>query len=352
VTDTQDRPKLEPFEGRPAVDSRSRRLWAHTALSGVIRSQSLLIFVVLLGIIVAFSVIAPDTFFQSSNLRLVLQNAAILLVLGVGATFVIITGGIDLSVGSVLVFSGVAASSTMKYLGGEGWTTAAAGAAVAIGSGVAWGLVNGILIAKARIPSMIVTLGTMGVALGVALVLTGGVDISGVPSVLEDHIGYGQLPFGIPVVVVIAVVTALFGAVLLQTTRFGVYTRASGSNFESTTRAGVNVTAHLIKVYALAGACAGLAGILALAQFSTTSISGHKDAALSVITAVILGGTSLFGGVGGIFGTVIGVLIPAVLQNGFVIVGIEPFWQPVATGAVLILAVYIDQLRRSKSAST
>jgi ribose transport system permease protein len=329
-----------------------QRTSIYSLLPGLARSQSLLIYIVLFGIIAVFSFIAPDTFFQASNLRLVLQNAAILLVLGVGATFVIITGGIDLSIGSVLVFSSVAASSAMKHLGGDGWSTALVGAVVAVGSGALWGLVNGVLIAKARIPSMIVTLGTMGVALGIALVMTGGVDISGVPSVLEDHIGYGKLPLGIPVVVVIAAVIAVIGMVILQKTRFGVYTRATGSSLEATTRSGVKVTAHVIKVYILAGVCAGAAGVLELAQFSTTSISGNKDVALSVITAVILGGTSLFGGVGSIAGTVIGVLIPAALQNGFVIVGIEPFWQPVATGAVLILAVYIDQSRRSRFAST
>jgi ribose transport system permease protein len=323
-----------------------------SVLPRLVRAQSLLIYVVLFSVILAFSAVAPDTFFQTSNLRLVLQNAAILLVVGVGATFVIVTGGIDLSVGSVLVFSSVAASSTMKSVGGDGWATAAAGIAVAIGSGALWGLLNGVLIARFRIPSMIVTLGTMGIALGLALIVTGGVDISGVPAVLEDHIGYGRLPLGVPVVVVIAAVAAAAGAVVLQHTRFGLYTRAAGSSAQATSQSGVNVTTHLVKVYVIAGSCAGAGGLLSLAQFSTTSISGNKDIALGVITAVILGGTSLFGGVGTIAGTVIGVLIPATLQNGFVIIGLEPFWQPVATGAVLIFAVYIDQTRRSRSAST
>lgn len=325
----------------PKVDVRK--------LTDLAKAQSLVIFVVLVAIVIGFAILAPNTFAQPSNLRLIAQNAAILLVLGVGATFVIVTGGIDLSVGSVLVFSGVTASLVMKAIGGDGWATALAGLAVAVLSGVVWGIVNGLLIAKAKVPAMIVTLGTMGIALGIALVLTGGEDIRGVPAVLADTIGYGNVFLNIPVLVVIAALIAVIGMIGLNATRFGLYTRAVGSNAESVKRSGVNVSAHLIKVYAVAGLCAGLGGLLSISQFSTTAISGHSTTNLSVITAVILGGTSLFGGVGGVFGTVVGVLIPAVLQNGFIITGVAPFWQPVATGTVLIIAVYVDQLRRSKT---
>jgi ribose transport system permease protein len=320
-------------------------------LIGLLKGQSMLIFGVLALILITFAVVAPETFAQSSNIRLIAQNASILLVLGVGATFVIITGGIDLSVGSVLVFSGVTASMAMKSIGGDGWGTALIGLAVAVLSGLMWGLINGLLVAKAKVPSMIVTLGTMGIALGLALVLTGGEDIRGVPTVLQDTIGYGNVFMSIPVLVVIAAIVAAGGMILLNRTKFGLYTRAVGSNGESVKRAGVNVTLHLVKVYAVAGLCAGLAGLLSVAQFSTTAISGNAQTALNVITAVILGGTSLFGGIGTIFGTVVGVLIPAVLQNGFIITGVEPFWQPVATGCVLILAVYMDQVRRSRTST-
>ncbi len=139
----------------------------------------------------------------------------------------------------------------------------------------------------------------------------------------------------------------MFGIVLAQT-RFGRYTYAIGSNMEGARRSGVNVDRHLIKVYALAGTLSGLAGYMALARFGTTSISGHSTDNLNAIAAVVIGGTSLFGGIGTILGTVFGVFIPVVLQNGFVIVGIQPFWQQVAVGAVLIGAVYLDQLRRAR----
>jgi ribose transport system permease protein len=139
----------------------------------------------------------------------------------------------------------------------------------------------------------------------------------------------------------------VFGIVLAQT-RFGRYTYAVGSSAEGVRRAGVSVDAHLIKVYTLMGGLAGLAGFLNLARFGTTTIGGHTTDNLNVIAAVVIGGTSLFGGIGTILGTVFGVFIPAVLQNGFIIVGVQPFWQQVAVGIVLIAAVYLDQLRRAR----
>jgi ribose transport system permease protein len=148
--------------------------------------------------------------------------------------------------------------------------------------------------------------------------------------------------------VIISLVVALVFGVILAQTRFGRYTYAIGSNQEAVRRAGVNVDRHLIKVYALTGTLAGLAGFMSLARFGTTTIGGHSTDNLDAIAGVVIGGTSLFGGVGTILGTVFGVFIPAVLENGFVIVGVEAFWQQVAVGAVLIVAVYLDQLRRSR----
>ena len=203
---------------------------------------------------------------------------------------------------------------------------------------------------KAKIPSFIVTLGTLGMALGAALLITGGVDERDVPFKLVETIGTGRLFGQIPWLVVIAAVVALVFGIILAQTRFGRYTYAIGSNEEGVRRTGVNVDRHLIKVYALCGALAGFAGALSLARFGTTSIAGNTTLNLDAIAAIVIGGTSLFGGVGTILGTVVGVFIPAVLRNGFVIVGVQPFWQQVAVGAVLIIAVYLDQLRRAKYA--
>ena len=314
---------------------------------GLLRAQAFQILIVLLVIVLIFSLLAPSTFGQWSNFRLIIQNASILAVLGVGMTYIIITAGIDLSIGAVLVFSGVVSAMTMRALGGEGWGVATIGIIVAILSGLAWGLFNGFLIAKGKIPPLIVTLGSLGMALGFSQILTGGVDIREVPTVLTTSIGYGNVFGTIPTISVIALVIVIIGGVVLHFTRFGLHTFAVGSSEIAARRVGVKVDRHLISVYAMSGALAGFAGILSLSQFSTTAIAGQSQTSLNVIAAVVIGGTSLFGGVGTIFGTVVGLFIPAVLQNGFVITGVQPFWQQVAVGAVLITAVYIDQVRRS-----
>ncbi len=316
----------------------------------VLRMQAFQILLVLLVIITVFATLAPNNFANLSNARQIVQNASILAILGVGMTFVIVTSGIDLSIGSVMVFSGVIAAKLMIAVGGDGWSTALLGIAASAATGLVWGVVNGTLIAKAKIPPLIVTLGSLGMALGLAQILTRGVDIRQVPKVMQDEIGYGNVFGQVPVLSIIALVVIGLGIVLLHGTRFGRYTYAIGSNEESARRVGVKVDAHLIKVYALSGTLAGLAGVLSLAQFGTTAIAGQSQTNLNVIAAVVIGGTSLFGGAGTIFGTVVGLFIPAVLQNGFVIVGIQPFWQQVAVGAVLIAAVYVDQVRRASAA--
>ena len=311
-------------------------------------ANSVGIFLVLVALVVAFSVAAPDAFPTTFNAQSISSDAASLLVLAVGLTFVVIAAGIDLSIGSVLVFSSVIAAKAMIWVGGtdSGWGGILFGLVAGIAAGLGWGIVNGFLVAKARIPALIVTLGTLGAALGLAEVLTSGLDVRDVPERLTNTVGVGKAFAGIPWLVLIAAVVTIVGALVLAYTRFGRHTYAVGSSVEAARRAGINVNRHLLKVYALQGGLAGLAGWLSIARYSTTTISGHSTDNLSAIAAVVLGGTSLFGGIGTIFGTVIGVFIPVVLQNGFVIVGFQPFWQEVAVGAVLIAAVFIDQLRR------
>jgi ribose transport system permease protein len=304
------------------------------------------IFLILGAICLVFALLSFDSFASTTNLRNITVDAAVLLVLAVGSTFVIITAGIDLSVGSVLVFSGVVSAKLMEAAGGESTGVIMLGLGAALGSGLAWGLFNGIIIAKLKVPALIVTLGSFGAALGFAQLITDGVDVRDVPFPLVESVGSGLLFGEIPYLVLIAGGVALVFGLVLALTRFGRHTYAVGSNEEAARRAGINVDRHLIKVYALAGTLSGLAGFMSLARFATTTIGGHSTDNLQAIAAVVIGGTSLFGGIGGVLGTVAGVFIPAVLENGFVILGVQPFWQEVAVGAVLILAVYLDQLRR------
>jgi ribose transport system permease protein len=310
--------------------------------------STLWIFLILVAMVITFAALAPGRFLTPFNIRsIAADSVAILLVLGVGMTFVIITAGIDLSVGSVLIFSGVVAGKVMVKLGGSdlGWGGIAVGALCGLAAGLAWGLLNGVLVAKAKVPPLIVTLGSYGAALGAAQIITGGVDVRDIPTKLSVQVGIGQ-PLGIPWIVWISAVVTIGLALVLAYTRFGRYTYAIGSNAEAARRVGIRVDRHLIKVYALTGLLAGLAGDLNLARFNTTTIGGHSTDNLSAIAAVVLGGTSLFGGVGTIFGTVVGAFVPAVLQNGFVILGVQSYWQAVAVGAVLVAAVYVDQWRR------
>src|SRR4051812_47451215 len=316
-------------------------------LARLARLQALQIIIVLAVIVVVFSILKPSAFLTVFNIRGIVQNTAILAVLAVGMTFVIITGGIDLSIGSVLVFSGVVADKVMAGLGGQGWGTALAGALVATLCGIGWGLVNGFLVAKAKVPPLIVTLGTLGMALGLAQVITKGIDLRDVPTVLVNSVGFGNVVGQVPTISVIAAAVVIAGIVLLHRTRFGLYTFAVGSNPEAGRRVGLPVERQLIWIYVLSGGLAGFAGILNLAFFQSTTIGGQSSTNLNVIAGVVIGGTSLFGGVGSVFGSVIGLFIPSVLQNGFVILGVQSFWQQVVVGAVLVAAVYVDQTRRA-----
>jgi ribose transport system permease protein len=281
---------------------------------------------VLLALILVFSFLAPDAFPTVFNFQRLAIETAVLLVVSVGMTFVIITSGIDLSVGSVLIFAGMVSAKTMNSLSPND---------SAINAG--WGVVT---------VGLIVTLGSLGAALGAASLLNDGSDIRSVPTVLKRALGSGTSFRYIPNLVIVAVVITLIAAWLLHTTRFGRYTFAVGSNAEAARRAGIGVTGHLVKVYLLSGLLAGAAGFMSLAYYSTTGIAAHTTDNLNAIAAVVMGGTSLFGGIGTMVGTVIGVFIPAVLKKGFNITGVQDYWQMIAVGAVLVAAVWFDQQRR------
>jgi ribose transport system permease protein len=327
-------------EEEPEARKRTLRLFAD--------SPALILFV-LLVLVGVFSALRPDAFASAATLGNIAISSSGLLVMAVAMTYVILTAGIDLSIGSVLVLSGVVAVRVMESIGdGQGWGVALAGIGVALLTGLAVGLLNGFLIAKARIPAFIVTLGTLGAALGSAQLISGGTDLRGVPRVLVAF-GGGRIA-GVPNLVLVALAVTLVGGIVLQFTRFGRYTYAIGSNPEAARRAGINVDRHLLAIYALSGLLAGLASVISMARFTNTTINGHGTDNLQVIAAVVIGGTSLFGGVAGLWGVVgslVGVLIPSVLTFGFVILRVEPFWQTVAVGIVLVAAVYVDQLKRS-----
>lgn len=332
------------------VEPRPSRLrqWATTPI--------LITLTFLIFLIVVFSLLAPGKFGTASNLSLLAQNVAILTVVSVGTTFVIATAGIDLSIPSGIILGEVFAAQALGRIPVAGGGTAIdiaaadttlviilAALAASLMAGLIIGSVNGFLVAYMRIPPMLATLGTLGAGLGVGLLLQKGVNVA---TYALNPVATGQLIPNVSNLVLIAIVVVILGYIGMHKSIFGRHTLAIGSNEEAARRVGLNVRQHLLRVYIVGGVASGFGGFLSLAYFSTTSVGGHTTDNLQAITAVALGGTSLFGGVATIIGTVIGVWIPAVLQNGFIIVGVNPYWQMIAVGVVLVFAVWIDQLRR------
>lgn len=309
-------------------------------------SSSFWLIIMLVVLIVVFSLISPEAFPTARNLRNIAYDASGLLLISIGMTYVIITGGIDLSPGAVLVFSQIISAQVVVYQGLQGLTAIVVGILVALAIAAVWGTVNGLLIAYAGVPPLVATLGTLGMAGGGALILTNGLNIAAFPPALTD---FGSAVWlGIPLAIWLVAVITVIAAVVLANTRFGRYTYAIGSSRVAAERSGIDVRRHLASVYVLSGVLAGLAGFLEMARFGSTSVIGHSTDALNSIAAVVIGGTSLFGGIGTILGTVIGVFIPATLRNGFLIVGMGAFWQQAAIGLLLVVAVYWDQRKRRR----
>ena len=334
--------------GRRARGRRRRRASARRPFwQRLVSGSSTWIGLILVGLIVVFSLLDSSAFVSSANSRNIATDAAVLLVLATGMTYVIITAGIDLSVGGVLVFGGVVVGQGDERRGrqqlGRHHPRPRRRAGRRHGVGALQRVPRG---QGRRSPRSSSRSARSACPSARRYVITGGVDEREVPFKLITTIGTGRAFNEIPWLVVIAFAVALVFGIILAGTRFGRYTYAVGSNEEAARRAGIGVDCHLMKVYGLVGTLAGLAGFLSLARFSTTTIGGHDTDNLQAIAAVVIGGTSLFGGIGTMLGTVFGVFIPAVLANGFIIVGVQAFWQQIAVGAVLIGAVYLDQLRR------
>jgi ribose transport system permease protein len=329
-------------------------------LRGLIERESAFLLVLLAVMCLAFTLLTPSgTFLSTLNVTNVALDTSEILVLAGGMTFVIIAAGIDLSIGSLVVFSSVAFAELMTKIAGTagafGDNPKHLGLAIAVGvaasllAGLGWGIFNGYLIGYRGIPAFVVTLGTLGIALGLAQVWTAGINVSGVPFSLQTTLGSGKVFGRIPWLVLLA--AAVIGVlwVVLSQTRYGLRTYAIGSSLDAATRAGINVRFHTLTLYALMGLLAGIVGVMDVSRFATASIAAHTQDNLAAIAAVVIGGTSLFGGKGRMGGTVIGAFIPAILRNGFILMDVQPYWQNVAVGAVLILAVYVDQERRRRA---
>ncbi|MGI9165883.1 MAG: ABC transporter permease [Pyrinomonadaceae bacterium] len=296
----------------------------------------------LLGLVVALWALTPH-FLTISNLLNVAEQATIIAIIAVGMTFVIITAGIDLSVGSVLAFAGVVMASALH----QGVPLPVA-LLVGLGIGLLCGLVNGLLITIGRLPPFIATLGMMSVARGTALMFTEGRPVSGFSE------GFRSLATGevlrIPTPVIIMVVVYAIAYFVLARTKLGRYTYAIGGNEEAALLSGINVKLYKTLVYGLAGMLSGLAAILLTARLNSAQPIAGMNYELDAIAATVIGGTSLLGGEGTVVGTLIGALIMAVLRNGLNLLGVSSFIQQIVIGSVIIVAVLIDMAlkRRGK----
>jgi ribose/xylose/arabinose/galactoside ABC-type transport system permease subunit len=317
------------------------RPFTFRGLGGAIRLESLIVLVVL---IVGLSIASPY-FLSLSNAFNILLATSVIGILGFASTFVIAAAGIDLSLGSVLGFAAVVSALSVNAIGLP-WPFAILFALLA---GGLCGGINGLLIARARIPAFIVTLGMLGVARGAALVLTNGQPVYGLPAPIV-WLGQGR-PLGVPVPAIIFLVLAAVTHYVLSSTRFGKYALVIGDNEAAARATGIRVDRHRIMLYTLSGTLAGLAGLLFAARVNSGDPTAGTSYELTAITAAILGGTNLFGGRASVIGTLIGALIMGVLQNGLNLLAVSSFYQQMAIGAVLVLAVWLDQINRGRGRS-
>ena len=309
--------------------------------------QKLLAFASLIALIVFFGIAAPQ-FLQTDNLVSILQATAVNGVLAIASTFVIITGGIDLSVGTLMTFCAVMTGVVLTYWGMPLYL----GIVAALFFGALCGSTSGFLVAKLRIPPFIATLGMMLLLKGLALVISGTRpiyfnDAPGFTSISQDSL-IGMLIPAVPIPnsVLILFLLAITAAIVLNKTLFGRYTFALGSNEEAARLSGVNVNAWKIAVYAVGGSICGLAGLLIASRLNSAQPALGQGYELDAIAAVVIGGTSLSGGTGTITGTMIGAFIMSVLVNGLRVMSVAQEWQIVVTGIIIIAAVYMDMLRR------
>ena len=334
-----------------AAEAPRRKLAVSGTLRGLGMLPALVLIVILFQLLSGYAESgslswAHGRFMNWTNLSVVMQQASINTVLAAGMTFVILTGGIDLSVGSVLAASAMLALITSLI---PGWGMM--GLVVALVAGAAFGLINGSLIAFMRLPPFIVTLGTMTSIRGLARLF--GQDNTIFNSNLPFAVVGNGTILGIPWLVIIALATVVISWLILRRTVLGMRIYAVGGNAEASRLAGIKVWSITLFVYGISGLLAGLGGALSAARlYAANGMQLGQSYELDAIAAVILGGTSFVGGIGSIWGTLIGALIIAVLSNGLILIGVSDTWQFIIKGLVIIGAVALDHLRGSASART
>jgi len=304
--------------------------------------QRLLPFVTLIILFVSLAIASPH-FLTNTNLSSVVRQTAVINIMALGMTLIIVSGGIDLSVGAILAMAGLLGTMAM-----EKGQPILLGVFIGIATGAFWGLVNGFFTTRLRINPFIVTLGTLGIIRGTTLIISNGLPVHQIPKGFS-FLGEGNL-LGVPFVLWILLLCALFVHVIMEHTKLGRYAFAIGSNPEAAFYAGIPVGFHTTAVYAIGGLLTGLAGMIEASRLMTGQPTAGQGYELQAIAAVVIGGGSLRGGEGSVVGTLVGAFIMGLLSNGSDLLGISPYVQQAIIGAVIILAVSFDELRKRKVA--
>jgi ribose transport system permease protein len=304
--------------------------------------QRLLPFLSLIILFVALSIGSPH-FLTETNLSSVVRQTAVINIMALGMTMVIIAGGIDLSVGSILGMGGLIGTLAM-----EKGASIPAGVAIGVLTGLACGLLNGVLTTKLKIAPFIVTLGTLGIYRGITLIVSNGLPVHRIPQSFS-FLGEGNV-LGVPFVLWLLVGCAVMTHLILERTRLGRYAFAIGSNVDAAVYAGIPVAFHTTAVYAIGGMLTGLAGMIEASRLMTGQPTAGQGYELQAIAAVVIGGGSLHGGEGGVIGTLVGAFIMGLLSNGSDLLGVSPYVQQAIIGGVIILAVAVDELRKRRTA--
>lgn len=306
----------------------------------IIRSKESGIFFILLFICISLALAAPQ-FLQVSNLTNVARQMSVIAIISVGMTYVIASGGIDLSVGSITAFAGC----TTALLIVNGYPLIFC-ILVGLGLGALVGLVNGVLVVYIKLAPFIATLGTMAIARGLVLVLTRGYPIQPFPKEF-NLIGRGYLGF-LPIPVLIMIVIIVIGHILLSRTKIGRYIYYIGSNVNAARLSGLNVKGTVLFVYTISGFLAGLASIVLTSRLTSAQSNMGSGFELDAIAAVVIGGASLFGGEGTVLGSLIGAALMGVIKNALILLGVNVYWQSVVIGGIIVIAVSIDALRKNE----
>jgi ribose/xylose/arabinose/galactoside ABC-type transport system permease subunit len=327
--DKQGQEAAEPRRGLPPVLVRISRA----------RESGIILFLVVLCLLIGA---VNPIFLGAENMSNMLRSTSFIFLIGIAMTFVLIAGGLDLSVASIFALGGVVSSMAVTH--GMG---VLASVLLGMASGFAVGCLNGILVIRFNIPALIVTLGTMYMVRGVVLILTQGVAIYPLTPVF-DSLGQGDF-LGVPYVIILSVVLAVIAHIVLNYTTYGRAIYAIGGNEETSRLAGINTKLLKGSTYLLTGVAAALSGLIMAGRLNSAQPNVGTGYELLVIAAVIIGGTSLFGGTGTVLGTAAGALLTTVISNGIVLMRISAYWQNLIVGAVIILAVGLDQWRRKRS---